>query len=65
MGDDKYDRNALVNRKLPQMQLAKGLSNSTPPPIDNEQKSSSLNPAINRFAVKGNAICIAPPPKSS
>ncbi|KAK6614734.1 short chain dehydrogenase reductase family [Botrytis cinerea] len=25
-------------------------------PIDNEQKSSSLNPAINRFAVKGNAI---------
>ncbi|TGO52292.1 hypothetical protein BOTNAR_0329g00050 [Botryotinia narcissicola] len=56
MGDDKYNRNALVNRKLPRMQLANGLINSAPPSTDSEKSSSGLNPAINRFAVKGNAI---------
>ncbi|THV46140.1 hypothetical protein BGAL_0413g00110 [Botrytis galanthina] len=56
MGGDKYNRDALVNRTLPQMQLANGSRNSALPSTDTEKKSSGLNPAINRFAVKGNAI---------
>ncbi|KAB8290357.1 hypothetical protein EYC80_010790 [Monilinia laxa] len=60
MGGDEYDRNALVNRTLPQMQLASSSNGSAPlDPFINSQlqgKPTDSNPAVDRFAVKGNAI---------
>ncbi|CAD6447653.1 bd22cc01-b515-4430-a5a3-13b97dd1ba12 [Sclerotinia trifoliorum] len=56
MEDNNYDRNALVNRTLPQMQLASGSNNSASPSLDTKYIPPSLNSATERFAVKGNAI---------
>ncbi|KAG4025785.1 hypothetical protein MFRU_050g00030 [Monilinia fructicola] len=58
MGGDEYDRNALVNRTLPQMQLASSSSSSAPldPFIDSQGEPTNSNPAVNRFKVNGNAI---------
>ncbi|KAJ8058729.1 hypothetical protein OCU04_012900 [Sclerotinia nivalis] len=56
MEGNDYDRNALINRTLPQMQLASSSSKSAFPSLDTQHNPSSLNPATERFAVKGNAI---------
>ena len=47
MPGGNYDRNALVNRKIPEMKLASGM------PPDSE---SRLGKNKNKFAVHGNAI---------
>ncbi|KAF7856385.1 hypothetical protein EAF04_009913 [Stromatinia cepivora] len=56
MEGNDYDRNALINRTLPQMKLASSSSKSEFPSLDTQYKPSTLNPATERFAVKGNAI---------
>ncbi|KAI9645210.1 hypothetical protein NHQ30_005944 [Ciborinia camelliae] len=56
MGGNEYDRNALINRILPQMQLANSSNDSASLSIETQKNPTSLKPAIDRFAVKGNAI---------
>lgn len=56
MEGSDYDRNALVNRTLPQMQLASSSSKSPFTSLDTKYNLPSLNPATERFAVNGNAI---------
>ncbi|QSZ36409.1 hypothetical protein DSL72_006286 [Monilinia vaccinii-corymbosi] len=56
MGGDDYDRNALINRTLPQMQLGSSSGSSTLPSIESHGKLRTSGPAIDRFTVKGNAI---------
>lgn len=53
MGGDNYDRDALVNRILPQMEFANGETNL---PAYHTSKPATQYAAAGRFAVKGNAI---------
>jgi hypothetical protein len=53
MGGDNNDRDALVNRILPQMKFADGTTNL---PAYHTSKPAPQQAAAGRFAVQGNAI---------
>ncbi|ESZ93135.1 hypothetical protein SBOR_6462 [Sclerotinia borealis F-4128] len=60
MAGEDYDRNSLVNRNLPQMQLVSSFNCSSsslvPPSIDIQESPTSSDTVLDRFTVKGNAI---------
>ena len=57
MSDNSSERDALVNRQLPEMQLSDGSSSSfTAPPPPPPHYLDAEGRAQHRFAVEGNAI---------